>query len=127
MLCLGVRASQFIVNLATILKQKPKGSPDVSSEAELEKKSEKPFKNPFLPPDPAMTVCDLEPNHLLILNKFNVVANHVLVITRDFEPQSDPLSENDMKAVFSVLTNMPSPHNGLAFYNSGPSSGRRYS
>lgn len=121
-----VCASQFIVNLATILKQKPKGGPDVvPSKAALQSKSEKPFKNPFLPPDPAMTVCDLEPSHRLVLNKFNVVANHVLVITREFEPQSDPLSESDMKAVFSVLANMPSPHNGLAFYNSGPSSGRR--
>ncbi|MFI0459866.1 MAG: hypothetical protein ACH254_19950, partial [Candidatus Thiodiazotropha endolucinida] len=40
--------------------------------------------NPFLPPEPEMTVADITSTHLSVLNKFNVVENHLLIVTRDF-------------------------------------------
>ena len=44
----------------------------------------------------------LEPHHVLLLNKFNVVENHLLVVTREFEQQTDPINANDFAAVWEV-------------------------
>jgi ATP adenylyltransferase/5',5'''-P-1,P-4-tetraphosphate phosphorylase II len=38
--------------------------------------------NPFLPYDAELFVCELSPTHVLLLNKFPVVENHVLVVTK---------------------------------------------
>lgn len=64
----------------------------------------------------------LSPTHVLVLNKFNVVPHHCLVITRQFENQSDPLNARDLAAAQRVLAAMP--QGGLAFYNCGEHSGR---
>ena len=45
----------------------------------------------------------LSPTHTLLLNKFNVVAHHVLVVTRQFESQQDPLNVQDMEATWAVM------------------------
>ena len=44
-------------------------------------------RNPFLPPDPELVVGPLPPAHVLLLNKFNVVAHHLLVVTQEFRSQ----------------------------------------
>ncbi|RLW59532.1 MAG: phosphorylase, partial [gamma proteobacterium symbiont of Stewartia floridana] len=44
----------------------------------------KPNFNPFLPPEPSLTVCDISPSHIAVLNKFNVVDHHLLIVTRDY-------------------------------------------
>jgi ATP adenylyltransferase/5',5'''-P-1,P-4-tetraphosphate phosphorylase II len=41
--------------------------------------------------------------HTLLLNKFNIVPHHVLVVTRDFQQQSDPLKLEDFEATWAVL------------------------
>ncbi|GFR46338.1 hypothetical protein Agub_g7909 [Astrephomene gubernaculifera] len=63
-----------------------------------------------------------EPEHSLVLNKFNVVRHHVLVITRQFRSQAEPLYGGDLAAAMEVLQAMP--RGGVAFYNCGPHSGR---
>lgn len=75
--------------------------------------------NPFAQPDPLLTVANLKPNHRLLLNKFPVYSGHILVVTRDFEPQTNALSSDDWTALASVL----GPLGGLAFYNAGPVAG----
>ncbi len=45
----------------------------------------------------------LSPTHTLLLNKFNVVAHHLLVVTRAFESQLDPLTTADMEATWAVM------------------------
>jgi ATP adenylyltransferase len=75
-------------------------------------------RNPFLPPDPALTVGTLPPHHVAVLNKFNVLPNHVLVVTRGFEHQEQPLTAGDFSAVAAGLDG-----NSLAFYNGGKTAG----
>lgn len=71
--------------------------------------------NPFLPPEPGLTIGCLPPHHLAVLNKFNVLENHVLVVTRGFVHQESPLTAADFSAVAVGLEG----GGALAFYNSG--------
>jgi ATP adenylyltransferase len=75
--------------------------------------------NPFLPPDPALFVARLPPRHLSVLNKFNVIHHHLLIVTRDFEPQESLLTRDD----FHALTACMFQCDGLAFYNAGTAAG----
>lgn len=49
--------------------------------------------NPFLPPEPSLTVAELGPAHVAVLNKYPVIERHLLIVTREFEPQTAPLTE----------------------------------
>lgn len=75
--------------------------------------------NPFLPYDPAMFVADVGEGHVLLLNKFQVLEGHALVVTRDFAAQEAALQPEDFAAVAAVLRQTA----GLAFFNSGASAG----
>jgi ATP adenylyltransferase len=75
--------------------------------------------NPFLPPEPEMTVADITPTHRAVLNKFNVVENHLLIVTRDFEHQQKLLTLEDFQALWVCLAEYPS----LGFYNGGAQAG----
>lgn len=55
-------------------------------------------RNPFLPYEEDLWVAHLSDTHTLLLNKFNVVPHHVLVVTRQFESQQDPLNSRDLAA-----------------------------
>lgn len=78
----------------------------------------KPF-NPFLPYDRDLFVGNLSKTHLCLLNKYNVVDHHILVVTRAFEPQESWLNQRDFKAVGRCLAEV----DGLVFYNGGPVAG----
>ena len=71
--------------------------------------------NPFLPYDEALFVADMSDTHVCLLNKFNVIGHHLLMVTRRFEGQELPLTRDD----FSVLLTALREVDGLAFYNSG--------
>ena len=75
----------------------------------------RPDFNPFLPPEPALTVAPLGKDHLVVLNKFPVIDRHLLVVTRQFEDQRAPLDEAD----FAALATIVGAHGGLGFYNGG--------
>jgi ATP adenylyltransferase/5',5'''-P-1,P-4-tetraphosphate phosphorylase II len=60
------------------------------------------FRNPFLPYEEELWVQHLSDSHTLLLNKFNVVPHHVLVVTRQFESQQDPLNARDLAATQQV-------------------------
>lgn len=76
-------------------------------------------KHPFLPPEPALTVGPIGEHHQLILNKFNVLDRHGLIITNAFVPQTDQLTLSDFAAVSTVLAQVE----GLVFYNGGERAG----
>jgi ATP adenylyltransferase/5',5'''-P-1,P-4-tetraphosphate phosphorylase II len=59
--------------------------------------------NPFLPYDEDLWVEHLSPTHTLLLNKFNLVAHHVIVVTREFESQDEPPSASDLEATFRAI------------------------
>ncbi len=78
-----------------------------------------PRRNPFLPYDPELFVADLPPHHVCLLNKYNVVDRHLLVVTREFEGQQTLLTRDDFQALAVVMGEGP----GVGFYNSGPAAG----
>lgn len=75
--------------------------------------------NPFLPYEEDLFVADISDTHLCLLNKFNVVDHHLLIVTRAFEEQDSLLTLEDFAAMGIVLAEI----DGLAFYNSGTIAG----
>jgi ATP adenylyltransferase len=75
--------------------------------------------NPFLDPDPELVVTDVSETHLCLLNKFNILDDHLLIVTRAFELQSERLDETD----FTALALCMAEFDGLGFFNSGPVAG----
>jgi ATP adenylyltransferase len=71
--------------------------------------------NPFLPYDEDLFVADISDTHVCLLNKFNAVAHHVLIVTREFERQENPLNLHDLEALWTCMADI----DGIGFYNSG--------
>jgi ATP adenylyltransferase len=71
--------------------------------------------NPFIPYDKDLFVSDINETHLALLNKFNVVKNHLLIITRHFEDQETLLTLKDFESLWICMAE----YNGLGFYNGG--------
>lgn len=78
-----------------------------------------PHRNPFLPYDPALFVADAGARHVCLLNKFNVLDYHLLIVTRDFVHQDRPLSPDDFSAWWRCLVE----YDSLGFYNGGVRAG----
>ena len=75
--------------------------------------------NPFLPPERDLTVAEVSDTHLAVLNKFNVVERHLLIVTRDFEEQEALLTANDFEALAACMVE----YKCLGFYNGGAEAG----
>jgi len=69
--------------------------------------------------DPDLFVADLGSSHYLLLNKFNLMARHVLLVTRRFERQECLLTIEDFDALAPMLDEI----DGLGFYNGGTEAG----
>lgn len=72
-------------------------------------------RDPFLPYEEALFVADITETHVALLNKYNVVDEHLLLVTREFERQESPLGQEDFEALCRCLVEYPS----LGFYNCG--------
>ncbi|AGW90478.1 MULTISPECIES: ATP adenylyltransferase family protein [Cupriavidus] len=75
--------------------------------------------NPFLPYDPELFVADISDTHVALLNKFNVIEHHLLIVTRRFELQESLLTVADFAALLVCMAEFGS----LGFYNSGAAAG----
>jgi len=75
--------------------------------------------HPFLPPDPDLLVSELPPRHIGVLNKFNVIRHHLLIVTRAFEAQDVLLTPGDFVALLTCMNEI----DGLGFYNGGTVAG----
>lgn len=76
--------------------------------------------DPFRPPYPdALFVRDWPPAHALLLNKFPVLDDHLLLVTRDWADQEEPPGPSDLEALREALAAL----DGLAFYNGGRAAG----
>lgn len=75
--------------------------------------------NPFLPYEEDLFVSFISPTHLCLLNKYNVVDHHLLIVTRAFETQDSWLNTDDFEALWACLTEI----DGLGFYNGGSIAG----
>jgi len=69
--------------------------------------------------EPSLFVGDLGPSHYVLLNKFQLLAGHVLLVTRRFERQERLLSVDDFAALIACLSEV----DGLGFYNGGVEAG----
>jgi len=77
------------------------------------------FVNPFLPYDKALHVADISESHIALLNKYNVVDHHLLIVTRHFEDQEVLLTISDFEALWVCMAE----YNSLGFYNGGEAAG----
>lgn len=75
--------------------------------------------NPFFPHDPALFVENCSATHKVLLNKFYLHPSHLLVCTKNFEKQTEPLNAADFHAMWHCVSGV----NGLAFFNFGKHSG----
>lgn len=100
---------EFIVRILTNLNRKAQ-----ARKIQTQKKT-----NPFLPYDPDLYVTDISDTHVCLLNKFNVVDHHFLIVTRGFESQLNWLNLNDFEALCRCLDEVA----GLFFYNGGTAAG----
>jgi len=57
--------------------------------------------------------------HALLLNKFNSFADHILLVTEDFQDQSMPLTADDLTALLDLVRQVPA----IGFFNSGEDAG----
>lgn len=76
-------------------------------------------ENPFSDPEPELVVRDLTATHRAMLNKFSVVREHLLVVTRQFVDQRTLLLERDFEALAICMKDAEV----LAFYNGGAEAG----
>lgn len=82
-------------------------------------KSQAPPRNPFLPYDDDLYVGALSSTHVALLNKYNVLDEHLLIVTRRFVPQEALLDQADFAALMVALRGF----DALGFYNGGPEAG----
>lgn len=87
--------------------------------AQSSQEPKKPDFDPFLPYDRDLFVADISDTHVGLLNKFNVMDHHLLIVTRAFEAQETPLTLPDFAALGACLREFES----FAFYNSGQTAG----
>ncbi len=74
-----------------------------------------PKRNPFLPYDPDLFVANLSETHVCLLNKYTVLQDHMLIVTRSFEHQEQWLTPADFEAMWTCMADS----DGLGFYNGG--------
>ncbi|KAF7518998.1 hypothetical protein G7054_g13244 [Neopestalotiopsis clavispora] len=135
---LNLNSVQFQLRFSPALASKPKGPPPSSDEKKKDEKQDKKPFNPFENPLPSMTVVkDLPPSHALVLNKFAVVPEHFILVTRQFKPQTHILERDDLAAALACVRaykeDATTDANGgdagsggselFVFFNSGPHSG----
>ncbi|MBW1688343.1 MAG: phosphorylase [Deltaproteobacteria bacterium] len=70
--------------------------------------------NPFLPYNEALFVANVSQTHLCLLNKFNELDHHLLLVTRAFEEQENLLAASDFEALATCMAEF----DALGFYNS---------
>ena len=75
--------------------------------------------SPFLVHDDALFVTNIGEKHKCLLNKFNVLEKHLLLVTRAFEEQTTALNLDDFVALHRCMSDAPV----LAFYNRGKTAG----
>lgn len=95
-----------------------------SRKEEAKKKQERASRdgreiNPFLPYEEDLFVADISETHVALLNKFNVVEHHLLIVTRKFEDQEMLLTPKDFEALLACMAE----YDSLGFYNGGMAAG----
>ncbi len=104
----------YYVRVLEALKKKDEARKEQKAPAAAGKKFD-----PFLPPEEDLTVAELGTHHLAVLNKFNVLENHLLIVTRHFEDQQMLLTFRDLEMLWVCMAD----YDSLGFYNGGAEAG----
>lgn len=104
----------FFVRILSSLARKEEARKRQEKETRAGKKV-----NPFLPYEEDLFVADISETHVALLNKFNVVEHHLLIVTREFEDQEMLLTLKDFEALLACMAE----YNSLGFYNGGETAG----
>lgn len=111
----------YQVTYAPSLQHKPEREP------ESEESKDKVKEDPFAKPEPELTVLDnCLDDYRLVLNKYPVTPNHLILVTKEYLLQTSPLSPKDLLATYKLLDQLDDEDEmlrHLAFYNCGPDSG----
>ncbi|KAH9143576.1 hypothetical protein LEN26_005059 [Aphanomyces euteiches] len=97
-------------------------APRVEKPQGLANQSQQPkMRNPFAQEnlEADLVVRSVNGTHTLILNKFNVVDEHTVLVTNQFEEQSTPLVPSDFAALWKCIQDL----NAFGFFNCGHNSG----
>lgn len=78
-----------------------------------------PALSPFLPPESDLLVAEISDTHRAVLNKFNVIDHHLLIVTREFEDQDVLLTRADFEALWACMME----YSAMGFYNGGVAAG----
>ena len=105
----------FLVRIVSSLARKSEEKKEFKRKTSVEKQQ----INPFLPYEKNMFVTDISDTHVCLLNKFNVIDHHLLIVTRSFEDQESLLTLQDFEAIWTCMTEF----DGLVFYNGGEIAG----
>lgn len=105
----------FLIRIVSNLARKVQAKADQQQPA----KAVNTNQNPFLPYDQDLFVADISNTHVCLLNKFNVLDHHLLMVTRSFQEQESVLTLNDFEALLVCLAEFE----GLAFFNAGEAAG----
>ncbi|KAG7098802.1 hypothetical protein E1B28_000707 [Marasmius oreades] len=122
---------EYEIRLCPALQKKPQlPPPDFSSTVETPKNDSKPF-DPFAPPyNTGLFVGYLrdqrqdEEEYVILLNKYCVVPEHFLLVTKEFRLQSSPPTPDDLFNAYALIVAARKKlKNVIAFYNCGELSG----
>ncbi len=103
---------EFVIRVATKF---PRGEGAKGRTGDAPRLPSDPFENP----EPGLIVRDLTPTHRALLNKFSVLREHLLVVTKHFEDQYSLLNERDFEALAMCMEDAEV----LGFYNGGTEAG----
>ncbi|CAG8468666.1 2420_t:CDS:2 [Ambispora leptoticha] len=107
---------EFEIRFAPSLYKKPSGSAVAT-----ENSNKKSKVDPFIFYNPVLLVEEYG-DYIVLLNKFSIAPHHILVVTKEYEQQTDPLFPRDLEAVWHYMVQFKSKRS-LAFYNCGNNSG----
>jgi ATP adenylyltransferase len=112
----------FQVRLCHSLAKKPTPKNNVTPKEKTD---------PFEDPPTALRIADIptaDPSHLLVLNKFPIIASHFILATRSNKQQTHALEQDDLEATYACLKAWQDGSDSkqrrlFAFFNSGEHSG----
>jgi len=117
----------FEVSLCEALNHKPSAS-DGSSPPSKKAKTDPfgaPYTSLFIAEDVVLNEGGYGESDAfsIFLNKYSVVPRHVIVATKEFVPQTTPLTQSELYVTYAILKQLSAKERHLAFFNCGSSSG----
>lgn len=103
---------RFVVRRVSSLERK-------ENEAARRERDAGTARNPFLPYDDDLFVAEISGTHVALLNKFNVIDGHLLIVTRRYVDQEALIDRGDFAALAACMREFE----GLGFYNGGRQAG----